>query len=128
MLQSDLIQRLQTLGTGAAARIYHQEVPQGVALPFVATGRISGSQPTTLTGESLLSRATIRIAVFAALYSDAEPIETAIRNHFRGFRGYLGSTRIEAVRVENASDEVSFVDGDRIIKGIPLDLVFVYQE
>lgn len=128
MLQSDLIQRLVSLNTAAGARVFHQEVPQGIALPFIATGRISGSQPTTINGEALFSRATIRVAIFASLYAEGEPIERAICDAFRGFRGFLGTTRVEATRVENASDEVSFVDGDRVIKGIPLDLFFLYQE
>jgi len=128
MLQSDLIQRLASLGTAAGARVYHQEVPQGAPLPFIATGKISGSQPTTITGEALFSRATIRVAIFALLYSDGEPIERAIRDHFRSFQGFMGTTKVAATRIDNTSDEVSFVDGDRVIKGIPLDIFFLYQE
>jgi len=128
MLQSDVIQRLSALGTAAGSRVHHQVIPQNVVLPFVACSRISGQQPTTLDGRKLLARATIRVAIFAKDYLTAEAIETAIRADLSGFRGRIGSTQIHSTRVESTTDEVSFVDGDALIKGTGLDLFFVYQE
>lgn len=128
MLQSDLIQRVSGLATAAGARVYQQVVPQNAALPFIACSQISGQQPTTLDGRVLFSRATIRLAIFAADYATAEAIKTAIRSDLQAFRGRIGTTVIHSARVETSSDEVSLVDGDAVIKGTGLDLFFLYSE
>jgi len=128
MLQSDLIQWLATRGTAAGGRVHHQVIPQNVVLPFIACSQISGQQPTTLDGRPLLARATIRVAIFAADYLTADQIAASIKDTLNGFRGRIGSTVVHSTRVESTTDEVSFVDGDALIKGTGLDLFFVYQE
>lgn len=128
MLQSDVIQQIVAINTAAQGRVHHQVIPQRTALPFVAVQRISGNQPLTLTGTRLLERATLRVAIFATSYQTAELIERDIRTTFHGYRGTLGSTTIHSTSVQSTSDEVSFVDGDDVIKGTGIDLSFVYQE
>lgn len=132
-LQSDLIQRLITLNSAAGTRVHDEQVPQGVALPFVALAEISGTRPTDISGRGLLRRSTIRVAVFGRTAVERDAICDAIRARhdatpagLSGFRGFMGETRISSIRVETSSDEVALADGDNVIKGKGLDLFVVY--
>lgn len=143
MLQADLIQRLIELQTPAQDRVFHEVVPQDTDLPFIASSRISGSQPLTLDGRRLAARATVRLAIFGEKGEQTEAIEVAIRNALNGFRGQLWRgaapgvplppdpqprTIVHALRVEASAESVGFADGDKVIKGTGLDLVFTYSE
>lgn len=127
MLQGDLIAKLIALGTAAADRVHHEQVPQGVAMPFMATTEIFANQPLTLDGRKLLASSQIRIAMFAAKGTDLESITQKVRT-LNGFRGLLGTTKVHALRVETSPDEVAFADGDKVIKGKALDLFFKYEQ
>jgi hypothetical protein len=127
-LKSDLIQALIDLATAAGSRVYDEQVPQGAPLPFCALTEISATRPTTISGAGLLKRSTIRIAIFTRNAVDRESISTAITNAYTvpPFKGALGDTVVSSVRVETSSDEVALSDGDNVIKGKGLDLIFVY--
>lgn len=127
-IESELIQALITLATPSAERVFDRQVPQGAQLPFTAVSKISGSQPVTISGAPLLARATVRIAIFGRSAVEEFAAARAIRERFNGFRGYLGDYRVSSGRVEDASGEVAFSDGDNVIKGTGLDLFLVYQE
>lgn len=131
-LKSDLIQSLIDLSTAAGSRIYDEQVPQGVALPFCALTEISATRPTDLGGTGLMKRSTVRVAIFTRTAPDRESISTAITDEYAAPRPpgqpfkLLGSTRVSSIRVETSSDEVAFADGDNVQKGKGLDLFFVY--
>jgi hypothetical protein len=127
-LESDLIQRVIAMGTLAGAKVYDRQVPQGVQTPFVALTKISGNTPTTLDGRALLSRATVRVAIFGRSATDEQSIAAVVRATFNGFRGFIGATRVNSLRVEDAAAEVALSDGDNVVKGTGLDLFFLYQE
>jgi len=131
-LKSDLIQALIDLVTAAGSRVYDEQVPQGVALPFVALTEISGTRPTDISGAGLMRRSTIRLAIFTRNAVDRESISTAITDEFARQRKagepyrLIGSTKVSSIRVETSSDEVALADGDNVMKGKGLDLFFVY--
>lgn len=127
-IESELIQSLIALDTPSSDRVYDRQVPQGAPLPFTAVTKISGMQPVTLNGTALLARATMRIAIFGRSAVEEYAVARAIRTRFNGFRGFLGDYRVSSARVEDASGEVAFSDGDNVIKGTGLDLYLVYQE
>lgn len=128
-LQSDLIQHLIALGTAAGARVHDELVPQNVPLPFIAVAEIAGTTPTDLSGRPLLSRSTMRVAVFARSAVEREEICDALRDVDIGLpsvRGMMGSTDVSSMRVETSADEVAMADGENVIKGKGLDLFVVY--
>jgi hypothetical protein len=133
-LQSDLIQFLIDAGTGVESRVHDEQVPQKVALPFLATSLLGGSQPNTLNGVRLFSRAQIRIAVFARYALERDTIEGQIRAYLNAWifthrnGGLIGNTRVISIRISRSSDDVAFSDGDNLVKGAGLDLSFMYQE
>lgn len=133
-LQSDFIQYLIALNTAAAARVHDEQVPQGLALPFVATALLTNTKPKVLSGRGLFSRSTLRLAVFGRSATERESIISSVSSDLAtktvtypaGFT--LGTTAIKSVNVSRSSDEVSLTDGDNLIKGAALDLSFMYQE
>jgi len=133
-LQSDVIQFLIGLGTGADTRVHDEQVPQKAPQPFVAAAFLGGNAPQTLSGARLFSRGQIQLAIFAKTAVERDTIINEIRSGFDTWRaanltgGLLGSTRVISVRVTRSADEVPLVDGDITIKGAALDLSFMYQE
>ncbi len=127
-LESNLIQRIISLDTAAAARVFDRHVLQGIPTPFMALTKISGSQPTTLDSRTLMRRATVRVAIFGRTAVDEQSIAEALRTDLNGFRGFIGSTRVNSLRVEDSAGEVALADGDNVVKGTGLDLFFLYQE
>jgi hypothetical protein len=125
-LQSDLIQHLIDLATQAGSRVHDDQVPQGVAFPFVALTEISSTQPVDISGTGLMRRSTLRAGVFGRSALERDAICDAIRANLKTVRGMTGGTNISSIRVETSSDEVALSDGDNVIKGKGLDLFVVY--
>lgn len=133
-LQSDVIQFLIALGTGAGTRVHDEQVPQQAPMPFIATAALGGNTPETLSGTRLFARGQIRVGIFGLTATDRDSVATAVREGFDNWRaanpkgGLLGDTRVISIRLTRSSDEVSLSEGDALIKGAALDLSFMYQE
>jgi hypothetical protein len=128
MIQAEVIADISRQMTAAESRIYNQVVPENVSLPFVATQQIAYSRPKVLSGAGLLTRVTVRLAIFANKALEAEQIAQAIRRRYQGFSGQLGLIRVQSTQVESSPEEVAFVDGDKTVKGTGVDLFFVFSE
>lgn len=131
MIDENLIAYLKAQGV---TRAHTGNAPQATEFPVAVVRRSSGNTPRTLGGTKLFSRATFSIDVVALNYADAMSLSTTIRDALDGYTGTFASTpagtdtRIQSCRCVNEPVDGSEIDGDRVLRRITQDFLFVYLE
>jgi hypothetical protein len=93
------------VGTGDAARIYPNVVPQDAGLPAMAYQRISALRRATHGSPASLARPRIQITMLAESYSQVKGLAAAVREALDGFMGTAGGVSVGVALAEDETDE-----------------------
>ena len=128
MLEADLIAYMTANLTGIAGGVHLGNVPQGPSVPAISVTRISGSTPRTLGSVSLFSRADIQIIVVGdERYAPVMTAANQLRDLLDGYKGAMGTTRVESLRCIADPADQSVVDGNKVIRALSLDFKVTYR-
>lgn len=127
MIDQDLVAFVIALNTSAGSRVHLGNAPQGADEPFVVIRRTGGTQPQTLGGVKLFSRAQFSINTIANVYSQAYPAANAIHAALHGYRGSMGDTEVQIARAISEPADGSEIDGDKVIRWLTQDVLIVHR-
>ena len=92
MIEAGLIALIKadpTLSTLIASRLYLLNLPETPAMPAVTMRLVSTKEDYTLDGPLGLVQVRLQIDSYAAMYSDAKAVSTALRSLLNGYSGTL---------------------------------------
>lgn len=93
------------VGSGTAARIYPNVVPQDAALPAMAYQRISALRRATHGAPASLARPRIQLTMLSESYSQVKSLAAAVREALDGYQGTAANVKVGAALVEDETDE-----------------------
>jgi len=128
MIDQELVTYIKALGTDAGTRVRTGNVLQEDAYPTVVVTRTGGNEPRTLGGTSLFSRGNFTISVITDQYANAYATAWAINGALKSYLGSMGTTHIHSSRCLATPSDQSLIDGDRIVRFVSQDFLFVYLE
>ncbi len=88
-------------------RIYPLLVPQDVEMPALAYQKISSPKTHSHSGPSHLAQSRFQFTCEADNYLAAKSLATAVRHCWDGFKGTVGSIRIDSALVQDDRDSYS---------------------
>lgn len=112
------------IGTGDAARIYYQKLPNAPTLPAIVYNRISSPRSRTHDGDSNLSNPRIQYSMWSETDTGVMALAEAFENAFKSFSGTAGSSTVYATIVEN---RLSLIDEESKFYHIPIDLMIQHN-
>lgn len=128
MIDQELVAYIKALGTDAGARVRTGNVLQEDAYPVVVVTRTGGNEPRTLGGTALFARGNYTFSVITDQYTNGYATAQAINTALKSYTGAMGSTQIHSSRCLATPSDQSLVDGDRVIRFVSQDFLFVYLE
>lgn len=128
MIDQDLVAYIKALATDAGTRVRTGNVLQDDALPTVVVTRTGGTEPRTLGGTALFARGNYTFSVITDQYTNAYATARAINTALKSFVGTMGTTQIHSSRCLSTPSDQSLVDGDRVVRFVAQDFLFVYLE
>ncbi len=129
MLEPDLINYLIAGLPRAGGRVHLGNAPQSTALPVVVVIRISGSTPRTLGNTKLFSRANLQMHIVGDDdYQSVLALANDLLALIDGFKGDMGTTRIESCRCDGEPSDTSYIDGTKTFRQLTSDFKFVYRD
>lgn len=128
MMLSDLVSFLETVSTAASDRIYPMNLPQAAVYPALTYHEVSAVRDRDLCGPTGRARPRISISSWARHYGDAHELADEIRVALQGFRGMMGSTRIDDVRLDNEIDLFEQEAGAKGVHRVVQDYIISFVE
>jgi hypothetical protein len=128
VIDQALVTYIKALGTDAGTRVRTGNVLQEDAYPVVVVTRTGGTEPRTLGGTALFARGNYTFSVITDQYTNAYSTAQAINAALKSYTGMMGSTQIQSSRCLATPSDQSVVDGDRVIRFVAQDFLFVYLE
>lgn len=108
-----------------ADRIYPTIAAASVAKPYLTWQHIDGPRPAALDGPSGMVRSTIQFDAWATSQRGAALVFHALRAALNGYRGDMGSTRVNSVILDTRRD--GFEDETRLHR-VSADFVIWHEE
>ncbi len=106
-------------------KIYPDQAPQNVAMPYIVYFRISGQRVRSLDGPNRLIHPRLQYDVLAATRQEAKDIAAVFRNFLDGYQGDIGG--LYAQKIEVSDDRDFFeepIHGDEVgARGVSLDVM-----
>jgi hypothetical protein len=106
-VDSDLKARLVADGTInglISGRVYPDILPQGPTYPALTYFRVSGPRLYHLRGASGRSTPRYQIDCWAETRLGARVLAEAVRASLSGFHGFMGTTKVGYLRLDNETD------------------------
>lgn len=128
MMLSDLVGFLETLSSAASDRIYPMVLPQAPAYPAITYEQVSGVREVSLCGPTGRTKPRISISSWARHYGDAHELADEIRVALQGFRGTMGSTQIDDVKLDNEVDLFEQEAGTKGVHRVVQDYIISFVE
>lgn len=111
---------LSSVGT----RIYPLELPQGPTYPAIVYRQVSTRPLMYHGGASGLRFKGFQFDCYGSTYNQAATTASALRTVLNGYQGTMDSVEVEAVLLQNESDDF----GDQVEKKrVSLDFLFIYK-
>lgn len=105
--ESDLHAALTSEATISAligSRLYPLTLVQGAASPAIVYQRVSDQSEEDLDGAVRLEGVRIQFDIYASTYPETITVRGALQDFLQGYKGTMGSTRIESCHYLDDSD------------------------
>lgn len=102
----------------------------GDKLPFITYQNLSNPRTPCLGGATTLGQPRLQVDIHARTYASAKAIADIMRNHFDGYRGWMGSVYVNSCVLEDEhdfNDESPSLDGAATV-GVSQEFAFQHQE
>jgi hypothetical protein len=93
-------------GMVGGARIYPQMLAQNTAYPEITYSQVSGVREYSMCGPVGRARPRVSIHSWSPNYGQARDLADAVRERLNGYAGMMGSTEVDAVKLDNEFDDM----------------------
>lgn len=129
MIEQALVDRLNATAAVTALvsdRIGTWELPQDETMPAITLQRLSGPRDYTHDGASGLEFPGFQLTCWAETLKSAKDVAVAVRDALSGFKGTIGTDRVDGVFLENESHRKE--QDPRKLWRVDFDLRVIYAE
>ena len=99
------------VGSGSAARIYPNKIPQEATLPAVAYQRVSTRRVKAHAAPTGLARVRVQVTCVARTYSEVKALAVVVRKALEGVMGTVGGLAVQGSWLETDADEYGDAEG-----------------
>ena len=105
--------RTRMLTSSDIAYVHLGRAPHNATKPYVIMEGISGTPHHHLGTAAVTAEEVYQLTVVADTTSSRDTVKEAVRNTLDGYRGEVGSVRIQQIALEAPVDDIEALDGGR---------------
>jgi len=130
MIEDDLCTYLKddvTISSYVGTRIYPVRMPQNVVYPAITYQIIGSTRFLTLSGPVSLVEGRYQIDIWSNGYGETKNIAKGIRDALQGFKGLMGTTKVQGI-LQDINSEQDFYEDDTDLNRLTNDFIIYYEE